>query len=85
MNSKIMTEALMWLSEKEASEVLRVDEQTLVVLRERGYLRPGTHWRSSEDHEQTPWNPKVSYRINGCREVIKYAQANDASFDQMAA
>ena len=75
----------MWLSEKEASEVLRVDEQTLAVLRERGYLRPGTHWRSSEDHGQIPWNPKVSYRINGCREVITYTQANDASCDQMAA
>ena len=80
-----MTVASMWLAEKEASEVLRVDKQTLAVLRERGFLRPGTHWRSSADPGQIPWNPKVSYRINGCREVIKYMQANDASCDQMAA
>ena len=79
-----MTEASMWLSEKEASEVLRIDEQTLAVLRERGYLRPGTHWRSSADPGQIPWNPKVSYRINGCRDVIKYRQANDSSCDQMS-
>ena len=32
---EIMTEVSMWLSEKEVSEVLKVDEQTLEVLRER--------------------------------------------------
>ena len=36
----------MWLSEKEASEVLRVDKKSLEVMRERGYLKPGPHWRS---------------------------------------
>ncbi len=35
-----------WLSVKEASEVLKVDEQSLEVMRERGYLKPGSHWRS---------------------------------------
>jgi hypothetical protein len=29
----------MWLSEKEASEILSIDQKTLEVLRERGFLK----------------------------------------------
>ena len=75
----------MWLSEKEASEFLRVDEQSLEAMRERGYLKPGFHWRSSNDPKQLPWKPKVFYSIMGCKEVIEYLQSNDASYDQIAA
>ena len=71
----------MWLSEKEASEVLRVDEQSLEILRERGYLKPGFHWRSSNDPDQLPWKPKVVYFISGCKEVIDYWKDNYVSFD----
>tara|TARA_Y100001968_G_scaffold272209_1_gene264279 strand:- start:533 stop:775 length:243 start_codon:yes stop_codon:yes gene_type:complete len=80
-----MIETSMWLSEKEASKLLRVDERSLEVLRERGYLKPGSHWRSSNEPMQLPWKPKVSYFISGCREVIEYCQNNDASFGQKAA
>ena len=80
-----MIEPSIWLSEKEASEVLRVDKESLEELRERGYLKPGIHWRSSNDPKQLPWKPKVFYFIGGCREVIEYFQNNDASFDQKAA
>ena len=75
----------MWLSEKEASEVLKIDEQSLEVLRERGYLKPGHHWRSSNDPDQLPWKPKVFYFISGCREVIEYGRDNYDYFDQIAA
>ena len=75
----------MWLSEKEASEVLRVDEQSLEVMRERGYLKAGAHWRSSNDPEQLPWKPKVFYFIRGCKEVIEYWQNNVDSYGQRAA
>ena len=74
----MMKEISKWLSEKDASEVLRVDEQILELLREGGYLKPGNHWKSSTDPGQLPWNPKVFYRISGCREVIEYCQDNDA-------
>ena len=57
----------MWLSEKEASEVLRVDEQSLEVMRERGYLKPGTNWRISNDLKKLTWKPKVFYFIRGCK------------------
>ena len=80
-----MIEASIWLSEKEASEFLRVDEQSLEVLRENGYLKPGSHWRSSNDPKQLPWKPNVFYFISGCKEVVEYLQKNDDSFTQKAA
>ena len=75
----------MWLSEKEACDVLRVDEQSLEILRERGFLKPGAHWRSSNDPNQLPWKPRVFYSISKCKEVIEDYQNNDASIDQIAA
>ena len=80
-----MIEASMWLSEKEASKVLRVDEQSLEELREKGYLKPGFHWKSSNDPNQLPWKPKVSYFISGCKEVINSWKDKYASIDQIAA
>ena len=44
-----MINSQIWLSEKEASEVLRVDQKSLETLREMGFLKPGSHWRSSND------------------------------------
>tara|TARA_Y100001968_G_scaffold274853_1_gene268294 strand:- start:534 stop:779 length:246 start_codon:yes stop_codon:yes gene_type:complete len=75
-----MTETSIWLSEKEASEVLRVDEQTLDLLREWGHLKPGSHWRSSNDPEQLPWKPKVFYRISRCKDIIEHGKDYDSSF-----
>ena len=80
-----MTKRTIWLSEQEASKVLRVDEQTLNLLRELGSLKPGSHWRSSNDPAQLPWKPKVLYCISGCKEFIELCQNNDLSFDQIAA
>tara|TARA_B100000700_G_scaffold1261_1_gene1668 strand:+ start:2868 stop:3110 length:243 start_codon:yes stop_codon:yes gene_type:complete len=80
-----MIEASMWLSEKEASEVLKVDQQSLEELRERGCLKPGSHWRSSNEPRQLPWKPKVLYSISGCKEVIEYCHNNANFFDQIEA
>ena len=74
-----------WLSLKEASEALRGEQQSLEVLREIGYLKPGAHWRSSNDPNQLPWKPKVFYLISGCKEVIDYWKDKSASFDKIAA
>tara|TARA_B100000214_G_C23513926_1_gene421914 strand:- start:97 stop:336 length:240 start_codon:yes stop_codon:yes gene_type:complete len=73
-----------WLSEKEASEVLRVDEQALEFMRESGDLKPGYHWRSSNDPKQLPWKPKVFYSISECKEVIEYEKNKTSFFDQIA-
>ena len=67
-----MEEESIWLSEKEASKVLRVDSQSLELLREMGDLKPGSHWKSSNDPDQLPWKPKVFYLVSGCKEVIDY-------------
>ena len=80
-----MIEASMWLSAKEASKVLRVDEKSLELLRERGYLKPGSHWRSSNDPKQLPWKPKVFYFISGCKEVVENLENNDDSCAKRAA
>ena len=80
-----MIEPSIWLSEKEACEVLRVNQQFLEVLRERGFLKPGSHWRSSNDPKQLPWKPKVSYFISGCKDVIDYLRDKYDSFEQIAA
>ena len=48
----------MWLSEKEASEVLRVNAQSLEFFRQRGYLKPGPHGRRSNAPKQLPWKQK---------------------------
>ena len=80
-----MIEKSIWLLEKEASEVLRVDEKSLELLRERGFLKPGFHWRSSNDPNQLPWKPKVFYSISGCKAIIEYWQKNYDSFAQRAA
>ena len=80
-----MIEKSLWLPEKEASEVLRVDKQSLEVLREAGYLKPGSHWKSSNDPKQLPWKPKVFYFISGCKEVIDFWKDKYSSFNQIAA
>ena len=80
-----MKEISMWLSEKEASEILRIDQKSLEVLRERGFLKPGSHWRSSNDPKQLPWKPKVFYLISGCKEVVDYWKDKYATFNQKAA
>ena len=80
-----MIKSSIWLSGKDASKVLSVDEKYLELLRERGYLKPGSHWRSSNEPKQLPWKPKVFYFISGCKEVIEYLQHNDFSLNQIAA
>tara|TARA_Y100001968_G_scaffold176853_1_gene162023 strand:+ start:1167 stop:1409 length:243 start_codon:yes stop_codon:yes gene_type:complete len=80
-----MIEPSIWLSENEASEILKVDEQFLQELIEWGYLKPGSHWRSSNDPEQLPWKPKFFYYISGCKEVIGHLQINETYLDHKAA
>ena len=80
-----MAESSIWLSEKEASEVLCVEEQILNILREEGFLKPGDHWRSSNDHDQLPWRPKAFYLVSGCKEVLEYFQDKEFFSRQVAA
>ena len=74
-----------WLNEKEASIRLGVSEITLRRWREIGYLKPGTHWRSSPDSEALPWKPTVIYHLRWCKEVIDYWKGKDAPISELAA
>ena len=65
-----MIEKSIWLSGKEASDFLRVEEHSLDFLRETGDLKPGPHWRSSSDPDQLPLKPMALYLISGCKEAI---------------
>ena len=80
-----MIEPSKWLSKKEACAFLKVNEQTLEVLREEGYFKPGFHWKSSTDHDQLPWKPKALYRVGLCEEVVDHWKDNLAKFEQIAA
>ena len=80
-----MSDPSVWLLEKEASAVLKVDELILELLRESGRLKPGIHWRSSNNPEQLPWKPKVFYHISRCREVIQKSVDMDDFYNQIAA
>ena len=80
-----MREILIWVSGKDASKILRVDEKNLELLRIEGYLRPGAHWRSSNDPEQLPWKPKVFYCVCRCKEVIDSLKEIHYPFKELAA
>ena len=80
-----MSQSATWVTEKEAGQILGVNEKTLDFWREAGYLKPGTHWRSSFDAEQLPWNPKVIYHVRWCREVIEYWKEHDAPVKPLVA
>ena len=79
-----MLETSIWLSGKEACLVLRVEEETLEGLREKGLLKPGFHWRSSSDPEQLPWKPKAFYCLSECRKIIEFWQIDNPSFYEIA-
>ncbi len=80
-----MIKTSMLVIRKKASEVRRLDAQSLEILKERGHLKPRPHWIISNDPKQLPWKLKFFYFISGCKEVIEYLQSNNDSFDQIAA
>ena len=59
-----------WSSSELTAEQLGITEIKLSFLRENGILKPGIHWKSSPLGQKKPWNPKVLYNINLCRNII---------------
>ena len=74
-----------WVAENEASQRLGVTEDTLRFWREIGYLKPGTHWRTSPNNKNVPWTPRVIYHLRWCKEVIEYWRDQDAPVSELAA
>ena len=74
-----------WGSSKEASDYLGVTERTLKSWREVGYLKPGTHWRSSDSSKFLPWTPEVLYHLAWCKEEMDYWRSHHAAIKDIAA
>ena len=72
-----------WYPCRLAAEKLGIRESQLSELRERLYLKPGIHWRSSPLGEVKPWSPEAIYNVKTCKMVItKY---NLLEINQIAA
>ena len=74
-----------WVNEKLASEKLGVSEDTLRSWREIGYLKPGTHWRSSRPIISIPWDREFIYHLPWCREEMEYWRSHHAPIRDIAA
>ncbi len=74
-----------WGTSEEASAFLGVSVETLQHWREIGYLKPGTHWKSSPDSQALPWKPNVIYHLRWCKEEIDYWISQDAPINDFAA
>ena len=80
-----MNKPRIWVTEKEAGLIFGVNKKTLDSWRESGYLKPGTHWRSSLDSVQIPWNPEVIYHLILCREFIESFKDHHAPIQNLVA
>ena len=74
-----------WVSEKEASNQLGVNEKTLLYWREIGYLKPGTHWRKLDEGENHSLKPTVLYHLRWSQEVIEYWRDHNAPMTDLVA
>ncbi len=74
-----------WVSETEASKKLGVSRQTLEYWREIGYLKPGTHWRSSTSMKNKLWEPSFIYHLRWCKEILDYWKSHDVPISNIAA
>ncbi len=67
-----------WVDSSEASKFLGISESALELMVERGYLKPGTHWRSAPITQQKPWKPKCIFHCRWCKEEMDYWLSHDA-------
>ena len=74
-----------WVSGKVASQLLGITEEKLDLFREIGYLKAGTHWRTSPDKSSITWKPIVVYHLNWCKEEIEYWLSHNAPLNDVAA
>ena len=73
-----------WNSSNSAAEYLGTTEIKLSYLREKGFLKPGIHWRSSPLGQKKPWNPEALYNLLLCKKIIDKNNSKD-KYDQYAA
>ena len=61
----------LWTTSSSMAERLGIKEVTLSLLREKGILKPGIHWKSDPYEQIKPWNPVPIYNIKLCEKFIK--------------
>ena len=60
----------LWASSLHAAEYLGVNEKNLAILREKGFLKPGLHWKSAPFEQLRPWCPEAVYNLELCKKAI---------------
>ena len=73
-----------WHSSNSAAAYLGITEIKLSYLRENGFLKPGTHWKSSPHGQKKPWNPEALYNSSLCKKIIDKYYSEDI-YEQYAA
>ena len=73
-----------WESSAFAALEIGISEEELSKMREKGFLRPGKHWKSAPNGQEKPWNPKVLYNIFECKKLIS-KNFHDEQFERFAA
>ena len=74
-----------WYSSAEASKNLGVNEKTLNLWRELGYLKFGTHWRYIESTANEINKNMIIYHLKWCREEMDYWRSHHAQIKIIAA
>ena len=72
-----------WSSSRLAAEKLGISEVGLSILRSKGILKPGVHWKSSPYGQMKPWNPEAVYNIKLCNKALE--KDNGIDYDNIAA
>lgn len=66
-----------WHPSNSAAEGLETTEIKLSYLREKGFLKPGIHWKSSPYGQKKPWNPEVLYNPVSCKKIIDKCRSEE--------
>ena len=74
-----------WVSSIAASNNLGVSETTLILWREIGYLKHGTHWRRLNEFISVNATEEILYHMDWCKEEMEYWKSHNAIIEGLAA
>ena len=74
-----------WATSKKTSDYLGINQKTLKLWREIGYLKPGTHWRQVSEKHIFSRETEFIYHLRWCKEKIDYWKQHNAALSDNAA
>ena len=74
-----------WVSSKEASNKLGINEDILGLWRDIGYLKYGTHWKRSKTNHNKNKTLDYVYHLSWCKEEMEYWKSHHAHIEGLAA